>query len=367
MLVPAPPPRSIRRRPRTRALVLAAGVAATMHGCLLGGDDARWSAGGEPAPRSLLVRSLEFTPVAAPALARAEPVPLHAMPPPTAAAVVPTKRQVRAEPAVALQAAAPVSPRRSPPAVDAVADAPPSATEVAMEEVVLVAADTPGSVADEPPPLYRTRLPPPVTLHYTMRRGMIPGSGELHWKPAGTHYEVRLEGRVAGMAVLTEVSTGTLDGHGLAPLRFTDARIRRGTNAANFQRDKGKITFSGPQTEYPLLPGSQDRVSWMLQIAAVLNAEPQHAAPGGKVAFFVVGARGDADVWVFRYVGAEKVSTDEGELAAVKFTREPRKPYDRGVEIWLAPARQYLPVRARFTTSANGDEFELLLRDMRSP
>ena len=346
--------------------MLAAGVAAAMHGCLLVGDEVRWSTDG--VPPSLQVRSLELVEVAAPRVVPAEPVALVAMAPPTAAiAAAPPKRRVRAEPAAAIREAAPRSLPPAPSPVDAAVDTPPLATEVAMDGVMLVAADTPGAAADEPPPLYQTRLPPPVTLHYTMRRGMISGSGELHWKPAGTRYELRLEGRVAGMPVLTEVSTGTLDAHGLAPLRFTDTRFRRGTNAANFQRDKGKITFSGPQTEYPLLPGSQDRVAWMLQIAGVLNAEPQHAAPGGKVAFFVVGARGDADVWVFRYVGAEQVRTDEGSLAAVKFTREPRKPYDRSVEVWLAPARQYLPVRARFTTSANGEEFELLLRDMQSP
>ncbi|HEY0855979.1 MAG TPA: DUF3108 domain-containing protein [Albitalea sp.] len=340
-----------------------------MHGCLLVGDELRWSAGREPAPATMQVRSLQLAAVAAPPVAQPEPVALQAMPP-TAAAVVPPKRRVRVEPAAASQAQASASrsPLLGPPAGEAVADVAPSGTEVAMEEVMLVAANAPGAAADEPPPpLYRTRLPPPVTLHYTMRRGVLPGSGELHWKPAGQRYELRLDGRVGGVLVLTEVSTGTLDGHGLAPLRFTDTRIRRGTQAANFQRDKGKITFSGPQIEYPLLPGSQDRLAWMLQMAGVLSAEPQHATPGGKLAFFVVGARGDADVWVFRYAGAEQVSTDEGPLAAVKFTREPRKPYDRSVEVWLAPARQYLPVRARFTTSANGEVFELLLRDMQSP
>ena len=36
------------------------------------------------------------------------------------------------------------------------------------------------------------------------------------------------------------------------------------------QREAGRITFSGPQVEYPLLPGAQDRISWLLQLAAVL-------------------------------------------------------------------------------------------------
>ena len=43
------------------------------------------------------------------------------------------------------------------------------------------------------------------------------------------------------------------------------------------------------------------------------------------------------------------------------------KAYDRSVEVWLAPARNHLPVRARFTANAGGDAFELLLRDIQSP
>ena len=180
-------------------------------------------------------------------------------------------------------------------------------------------------------------------------------------------YEARLEGSIAGMNLLTQVSSGVLDAHGLAPVRYTDTRSRRGTAAANFQRDKAKITYSGPQVEFPLVPGAQDRVSWMVQIGAILNAQPQLAAPDGRIVMFVSGASGDADVWVFRYVGTENLRTDAGTWRTVKFTREPRKAYDRSVEVWLAPARQHLPVRARFTANAGGDAFELLLRDIQAP
>ena len=80
---------------------------------------------------------------------------------------------------------------------------------------------------------------------------------------------------------------------------------------------------------------------------------------------FVVGSRGDAAVWVFRFVAAESVVTDAGTVHAVKFTREPRRPYDTGVEVWLDPARHHLPVRARLTAAPDGAALELLLRDIR--
>jgi hypothetical protein len=105
----------------------------------------------------------------------------------------------------------------------------------------------------------------------------------------------------------------------------------------------------------------------MVQIGAILNADPKLAAPDEKIAMFVSGANGDADVWVFRYVGDETLRTDSGPIRAVKFTREARKAYDRVVEVWLAPSRNHLPVRARFTANAGGDAFELLLRDIQFP
>ncbi len=47
------------------------------------------------------------------------------------------------------------------------------------------------------------------------------------------------------------------------------------------------------------MPGTQDRLSWMLQLAAIVEAAPERHGPGARVSMFVVGARGDADVWTF--------------------------------------------------------------------
>jgi hypothetical protein len=216
-------------------------------------------------------------------------------------------------------------------------------------------------------PRYRTQMAPPATLSYGMRNGWLSGTGELHWRPASDRYEVRLDAQVAGLHVMTETSTGSFDTHGIAPLRYTDKRLRRALTAAEFQRKKGRISYSGSHGEVPLPAGAQDRLSWMIQIGAVLNAEPQHAEPGGSVVFFVTGSRGDAEPWVFRCGGAETVQTPIGALRAVKFTRAPRRPEDKRVEVWLASEHHHLPVRARFTASGDGEVFELLLRDIQVP
>lgn len=247
------------------------------------------------------------------------------------------------------------------------ADSPAPVDASLVVQVAAPAAQASAASSGEAVPVYKTLLPPPFRMRYSLSRGFFSGSGALAWKPSGDRYDLRLEGTVAGMTLLTQQSTGLIDAHGIAPVRFTDTRPRKGTAAANFQRDKGKITYSGPQVEVPLVPGAQDRLSWMVQIAAILNAEPKLALPDGRVTLFVTGAAGDADVWVFRYAGTENLRTDSGLWKAVKFTREPRKAYDRTVEVWLAPARQHVPIRARFTANADGTAFELLLRDIETP
>ena len=109
----------------------------------------------------------------------------------------------------------------------------------------------------------------------------VPGSGDLQWRPDGDHYTLQLNGSAAGLNVLTQVSQGGFDAAGVAPQRFTDQRLRRSPQAANFQREAGKISFSGPSLELPLAPGVQDRLSWMIQLAAVVARVREAAAARG--------------------------------------------------------------------------------------
>ena len=113
-------------------------------------------------------------------------------------------------------------------------------------------------------------------------------------------------------------------------------------------------------------PGTQDRLSWMLQLAAVAAAEPQRMASGGKVVLYVVGARGGADVWVFRFVEFEVIDTLDGPVRAAKFSRDARRLYDTQVDVWLDPARHHLPVKARWGNSPDGDALELMLQSVQS-
>ena len=263
---------------------------------------------------------------------------------------------------------APAPPPAAAPAPASPAPAPTPAPAAPARKVAKAAAKPgvePQPIVDPAPgdvPVYRTRIPPSLTVRYVISRGPWSGNGELVWDEHDTRYHARLEGRVAGFKVITWDSTGQIDGDGIAPVRFTDERRGKSMLAANFQRSAGKITYSGPDVKHPLIPGTQDRLSWMVQIAAIANADPQRVAPGKRISMFVTGARGDADVWSFQAIGTENVAIGGASVPAIKLLREPRKAHDTRVEVWLDPQLHHLPVRARLTSSPDNETLELVRR-----
>jgi Protein of unknown function (DUF3108) len=190
----------------------------------------------------------------------------------------------------------------------------------------------------------------------------------LSWQPDGERYTARLETAWSGAPVAVQTSEGVFDAAGIAPVRYAEQRRRGGQRAANvqraanFQRDAGKITFSGPSVEHPLWAGAQDRLSWLVQLAAVVAAEPQRAQPGGYVALAVVDARAAAGLWVFRFVGLESIETGQGHLTAAHFVREAEGLYDTQTEVWLAPSHHHLPVRVVFRGGPLREPVEWLLQ-----
>jgi len=249
------------------------------------------------------------------------------------------------------------APAAEAPLLLAQADVAPSPSAAAS-----TAAAAAPSADTAPIPHYRTQMPGAATLRYQLARGMLHGTGELHWKPDGDRYEARLEGKLGSMTLLTQISSGGFDADGIAPVRFTDWRVRRSTVAANFQRPAGKVTFSGAEQELPLQPGMQDRVSWMVQLAAIVAAQPALRNPGAKIVMHIVGAHGDTSVWTFHCAGRETVQTGLGPIATIKYARESEGgAYDTRAAAWLDAAHHYLPARATMRSGPNDEGFELLL------
>ncbi|MDE2274680.1 MAG: DUF3108 domain-containing protein, partial [Burkholderiales bacterium] len=211
-------------------------------------------------------------------------------------------------------------------------------------------------------PLYPARLPAAATLHYVLQRGAAVGSARLDWQPGSERYALVLQSQLAGRPALAWASAGVIGSQGVAPERYVESRRGREQRAANFERASGRIRFSGPQGELPLPAGAQDRVSWLLQLAGVLAADPALTAPGQTVTLYVAGARGDGRAWIFRVLGTEDLDLPAGAVRALRLRREPERPYDTLAEVWLDPGRGHLPVRVRWQAPPAPEATELNLQ-----
>jgi hypothetical protein len=337
------------------AAAIAAVVLALHAWLLLGGAP---GLGDEPEPglRPVLqTRQIVAAPAPAP-----QPVPA-----PVAVAVpdAPAAPTLAAAPSPVASAPAPALPPE--PAAEAASSPAKEDTPVLAEAPAGPASAPTGPAAEaggQVVPVYATRLPPPARLAFELRRGLLSGNALLVWAPEAQRYEMSLEGGAFGQTLLAWTSRGAIDAHGIAPERFTDRRGRRVEQAANFRRDVGKISYSGPTVEYPLPAGMQDRLSWMVQLPAILEADPTLRAPGQRIQLFISGARGDADVWTFVVQGRADLDLPAGTVPqALHLMRAPRKAFDTQAEAWLDPARGHLPVRARLSTPDSGDSTDLLL------
>lgn len=202
--------------------------------------------------------------------------------------------------------------------------------------------------AQEPLPVYATRLPPPVRLRYRLLSlgpgGARDGEAWLDWWHDGQRYRLTLEARLAGQPVardggrpwLQQSSEGRIDAAGLAPERFVDRRSGRSAQAANFRRDDGPphIAYSGSDGRQPLPAGAQDRLSWIAQLAAVAGAaEP---TPPDRLSLWVSDARGWAEAWHWQPPGDEaRLAGADPAWPPARWQRLPSHP--DGLQLWLWP------------------------------
>ncbi|KQY86262.1 hypothetical protein [Pelomonas sp. Root1444] len=215
------------------------------------------------------------------------------------------------------------------------------------------AVDAPAATPDAP-----LRLAGPASWRYRLRQGGQDGEALLEWQPQPDgRYSLRLTRRIGERALPAQESLGRTGGAGLAPERFALQRGGQDRQAVNFDTEGRRISFSASPARLDLPEGAQDRLSWWLQLAAMVQAAP---TPGGRWRVWVAGVRGELREWVFEAVDAE--SAGGGTL---HLRRQPLGPYDPGIELWLDPARGYWPVRLR-----QGDPetrgFEITLADVNS-
>jgi len=289
----------------------------------------------------MALRLLDIPP-AAPVLSPEAASPVHFPPVPAArvpAAPAPSE-PARAEPLPA-EPPAPAAPAAAPAAA---IPAPPGAGPA--QPSPQQASSTPAQAA--------LAIPGPVRLRYAVtgqaRHLPFSASATLSWRHDGAQYDARFEIH-ALLGARQQTSAGRITAGGLAPVRFSDRS--RTEQAAHFDREGNRIRFSNNAPDAPLLPGAQDRLSVMLQLGAIIGGDPAHHPAGSRIVVQTAGTR-DADEWVFTIIGPETLALPGGTLATIKLERAPRHENDQRVELWIAPAQDYLPVRIRLT-QAGGD------------
>jgi hypothetical protein len=236
----------------------------------------------------------------------------------------------------------------------------------ARHPVVLVAAAPPESSplvsAPRAAASPATAFAEPARLLYDVQAGdssAYTAQGELLWQPAAGHYSARLDMSVFGIRLRSWTSTGALGPAGLQPTLFADQGRGR-EQTTHFHRSKGTITFSENTQEVPLQTGAQDKLSALLQLSALVAGAPD-AYPAGAVIRFQAADAHHAELWNFKAGAAETLRLPGGEVRALKFSKAPTGNFNQGIEVWLAPGQQYLPVRLRIT-EANGAYADLMWR-----
>lgn len=351
------------------ALTLVLGAHLLLLGGLggLGGQD---PGGGARAPTEaaraavLVVRTLEPSAVQAEPAPQPQPLPLpsqQAAQPPQAQAPALSQQPLRSGQAPGVGPVGPVGPVGAVGPVEAVArgatPAPDPAEGLAEAGVDLgdPSPDGAGAARVEvyggaPPPVWATRPPGDFEAHYLLQRGDEPArAATLRFEVGDGRYTLQLQPAAGGRGP-EQASQGRLEAPGLAPERYLDRRRARAAAAANFDRARSRITYSGASLEQPLFAGTQDRLSWIVQLAAIVEADPARWQERSRLPLYVSGVRGEAQLWVFTVRGRATLQGPGGAAQGLlHLVREPERPYDLRVEAWLDPARQHLPARLQLT------------------
>jgi hypothetical protein len=181
------------------------------------------------------------------------------------------------------------------------------------------------------------------------------GEMVMRWRVGGGSYSMKVEAGISmlvtrlNLVVLT--SEGSVDASGFVPATMTEKRRGRALTATHFNRERQQITFSASEAVYGIEPGAQDKATLPLQLASIARADP--AQMNGTIVI-QVGEDKDAIVYKFDVLGQETIDTRLGKLATWHLSRPPRPGvYGSRLDVWLAPARDWMPVRVR-NTEASG-------------
>lgn len=209
--------------------------------------------------------------------------------------------------------------------------------------------------------------PKSFKVEYSLKRnGQTLGRVTDTFTREGTRYRIESEAKAEGLTALLVkgplrmTSEGEISAGGLKPQKFE--RVRNGkTSSATFDWSAARVTITenGSNTDEPLAAGTQDRLSAIYQF---MFAPPKRAVTPMPM----TSGKKPVD-YVFERGKRERLTTPAGSFNTLKLTRQraTADSDDDGVELWLAPTRNHLPVRIKLREDGALYEQDLLKAELR--
>ncbi len=183
-------------------------------------------------------------------------------------------------------------------------------------------------------------LTPSAQWPFELTFGGERGDALLSWEREGLGYRLTLERRTAKRTLPLWTSTGTVSLAGLVPGEFESRGPRRKVVRLAF--DSAQATVDGPSGLQSTPPMTQDRLSWLLQLSAVLQTNPSVRA----IEITVVDWKGRPQPWRLDWVAEEPVLLADGrERLAQRWRRQEIGEAQAEIEMWLDPELGYFPLR----------------------
>jgi hypothetical protein len=323
---------------RNRRLLLVCVLSLLLHALVIAWIDARLM------QRPAVIGTPEFTVRLASSERGIVDAPSRKVEAPAAPFETPASAPPVAPTPIAMADDGPVAMRSAAPPIDAGERALPTASGGSAAPVQM-----PGTYRVKPPP--SGRIDYTVVTHSSLDApSQDAGKASMVWRSDGTRYAVELDGVLGTIS-----SEGQVDDAGIAPQR---ALTGMGTGALTTVFDRGSGTIgAGPQGQpFPLVPGSQDTASVLLQLAGMGVGD---AGQIKDVLEFWVGGAGGAGIERYQVMGPERIATAAGPLDTVRLARlgEPGAPV---LELWLAPQYAWLPVQLRVTDALGASRTQTL-------
>jgi Protein of unknown function (DUF3108) len=218
------------------------------------------------------------------------------------------------------------------------------------EPATLTSATPPAATVTDKPALFsQFSLPPSANLGYDAvaikGNSKVEGKGLVKWMQDGRQYSISGEASVLFLSVLSYRSEGHLTDVGILPEIYVEKRLGKSSTNTHFHRERQTISFSASTNSYPVKGGEQDRGSVFWQLAGLARGNPDKLQAGLSFELIIAGSR-TADPWQVTVLGRESVAMAQGSTDAwhLRIVRQDGGA-DYQLEVWLAPAQDWYPVK----------------------